>query len=111
KRDDTEVSKAREELQALLHEIGDDHDRLWAEINESLGDLAASPLGADDLQSASHYYEAALDWWAGSDDIAHARTRYLGIVRRIATGDDYYLGQVAQQISSSVFENAAKIAT
>lgn len=111
KRDDTEVSKAREELQALLREIGDDHDRLWAEINESLGDLAASPLGGAGLQSASHYYEVALDWWAGSDDIAHARARYLGIVRRITTGDDYYLRQVAQQLSISVFENAAKIAT
>src|SRR5258707_890293 len=44
KRDDTEVTKARDELLALLREIGDDHDRLWAEINESLGDLTATPF-------------------------------------------------------------------
>ncbi|HSY52364.1 MAG TPA: alpha-2-macroglobulin family protein, partial [Thermoanaerobaculia bacterium] len=111
KRDDTEVSKAREELQALLREIGDDHDRLWAEINESLGDLAISRLSTAGPQSASPYYEAALDWWAGSDAIALARTRYLSIVRRIASGDDYYLSQLTRQIPSSVFENAAKIAT
>jgi len=111
KRDDTDITKAREELQSLLREIGDDHDRLWAEINESLGDLAASSRNYGDVQSASPYYEAALDWWAGSDDIANARARYLGIVRRIAGGDDYYLGRVAQQISIDVFENAVRIAS
>ncbi|HXH39047.1 MAG TPA: MG2 domain-containing protein, partial [Thermoanaerobaculia bacterium] len=109
KRDDTEVTKARAELAALLREIGDDHDRLWAEIHESLGDLAASPLPRAS-RSASAEYEAALDWWAGSDDIAYARTRYLRIVRGIASGDNDYLGPMAQQISITVFENAAKIA-
>ena len=111
KRDDTEVAKARDELQTLLREIGDDHDRLWAEINESFGDLAASSLNTTGSQSASSSYQAALDWWAGSDDIEHARSRYLGIVRRIASGDGDYLDGLAQQISISVLENAAKIAT
>jgi alpha-2-macroglobulin len=111
KRDDTEVAKAREELLALLREAGDDHDKLWAEVNESLGDLAVSPLGVTGgLQPASAYYEAALDWWAGSGDIEHARTRYLSIARGIASGDDDYLGGVAQQISINDFENAVKIA-
>jgi len=111
KRDDTEVSKARDELLALLRETGADHDELWAEINESLGDLADSPVGTTGWPSVVPYYEAALDWWAGSGDINHARAHYLGIVRRIASGDDNYLGPVAQQISMSAFENAARIAT
>lgn len=111
KRDDTEVIKAREELLALLRESGDDHDRLWAEINESLGDMAASPLGAGGLQAASQYYEAALDWWAGSADVERARTHYLSIVRRITAGDDDYLNGLSQQISKEALENAAKIAT
>jgi hypothetical protein len=109
-RDDTEASKAREELEALLREIGDDHDRLWAEVNESLGDLAASSLNTASLQSASQYYDAALDWWAGSDVIAHARTRYLSIVRRIDSDDEDNLKWLTRQISISVFENAVRIA-
>ena len=44
KSDDTDVAKARDELLALLREAGDDHDKLWAEVNESLGDLASSPV-------------------------------------------------------------------
>jgi uncharacterized protein YfaS (alpha-2-macroglobulin family)/tetratricopeptide (TPR) repeat protein len=111
KRDDTEVTKAREELLALLRETGDDHDKLWAEINESLGDMAASPLGAGGLQAASQYYEAALDWWAGSGDVERARMHYLSIVRRITSGDDDYLNGLSQQISMDALENAAKIAT
>jgi uncharacterized protein YfaS (alpha-2-macroglobulin family) len=111
KRDDSELLPARDELLALLREIGDDHDKLWAEINESLGDLAASPLGMAGLQPASTYYEAALDWWAGSGDIERARTHYLSIVRRITAGDDDYLSGPSQQISIDALENAAKIAT
>ncbi|HXA18742.1 MAG TPA: MG2 domain-containing protein, partial [Thermoanaerobaculia bacterium] len=111
KRDDTEVTKAREELLALLRESGDDHDKLWAEINESLGDMAASPLGGGGLQAASTYYEAALDWWAGSGDVERARTHYLSIVRRITAGDDDYPRGLALQISMDALENAAKIAT
>ncbi len=111
KRDDTEVTKARDELLALLRETGDDHDRLWAEIDESLGDMAASPLGAGGLQAASQYYEAALDWWAGTGDVERARMHYLSIVRRITSGDDDYLNGLSQQISMDAIENAAKIAT
>src|SRR5258706_102563 len=71
KSDDTDVVKAREELLAFLREAGDDHDRLWAEVNESLGDLASS-LVSGGVLSPMTYYDAALDWWAGSGDIAHA---------------------------------------
>jgi hypothetical protein len=108
KSDNTGVVKARDELLALLREAGDDHDKLWAEVNESLGDFASSPVNTG--LSPMTYYEAALDWWAGSDDIDHARTHYLGIVRSFASGADDYLYGVAQQISIDVFENAAKIA-
>jgi uncharacterized protein YfaS (alpha-2-macroglobulin family) len=109
KSDDTDVTKAREELLALLREPGDDHDKLWAEVNESLGDSARS-LNAKGLQPATIYYEAALDWWAGSDDVEYARSRYLNIVRSMSAGDEDYLYGLAQQLSISAFENAAKIA-
>ncbi|MEA2163072.1 MAG: alpha-2-macroglobulin [Thermoanaerobaculia bacterium] len=110
KSDDTDVAAARDELLALLREAGGDHDKLWAEVNESLGDLSISRVSSGVL-SPMTYYEAALDWWAGSGDIEHARARYLSIVRGIASGDDDYLQGVAQQISAGIFENAAKIAT
>ncbi len=111
KRDRTEVTRAHDELLALLREAGDDHDRLWAEVNESLADLANSPVGSSGWPSALLYDTAALDWWAGSDDIERARARYLSIVRGITSGDGDYLSGVAQQIPIEVLENAAKIAT
>src|SRR4029077_5408485 len=76
KSDDTDVAKAPEELLSLLREAGDDHDKLWAEVNESLGDFATSSLSNGSLSPIT-YYDAALDWWAGSGDIDRARTRYL----------------------------------
>ncbi len=108
KSDNTGVAKARDELLAILREAGDDHDKLWAEVNESLGDFASSPVNTG--LSPMPHYEAALDWWAGSDDIANARTHYLDIVRSFSSSDDDYLYGVPQQISIDVFENAAKIA-
>jgi uncharacterized protein YfaS (alpha-2-macroglobulin family) len=48
---------------------GAEHDRVWAEANESLADMT----------HGSNYYLAALDFWAGSDDIEYARRRYLSI--------------------------------
>ncbi len=108
KNDNTAVVNARDELLALLREAGDDHDKLWADVNESLGDFASSPENTG--LTAMPYYEAALDWWAGSDDLDLARTRYLSIVRTFASGDDDYLYGVAQQVPIDVFENAAKIA-
>ena len=81
---------------AALQKIVNDpnHDRVWAEANESLGDLT----------SGVSYYLAALDWWAGSDDLPLARRRYLDIIWRIDETLSYY------EIPKEVLVNAIAIA-
>src|SRR5215212_5268210 len=88
--DDHRGSRALEEIAR-----GENHDRVWAEANESLGDLTQN----------LDYYTAALDWWAGSDEIELARRRYLAIVRRMA--ERLYYGY---QIPRDVLVNAIAIA-
>lgn len=61
-------------LEEVIRKSGENHDRVWAEANESLGDLTQN----------TQYWLAALDWWAGSDDLDLARKRYLAIVWRMA---------------------------
>src|ERR1041385_3511269 len=74
---------ARKVLESLAH--SDDHDRVYAEADESLGDYET--LRQRNPNGATPWYTAALDWWAGSDDLPLARRRYLAIVFRMA-GDD-----------------------
>ncbi|HJQ40959.1 MAG TPA: MG2 domain-containing protein [Thermoanaerobaculia bacterium] len=83
--------------QTALNEIvnSTNHDRVWAEANESLGDLTRNFT----------YYAAALDWWAGSDDLDLARRRYLAMVRRMAES-----GYYGQAIPREVLVNAIAIA-
>jgi uncharacterized protein YfaS (alpha-2-macroglobulin family) len=82
-------------LQEIIRKSGENHDRVWAEANESLGDLTQS-IG---------YYLAALDYWAGSDEIELARQRYLAIVWRIV--EQPYRGM---QLPREVLVNAIAIA-
>src|SRR5687767_6757081 len=59
-RDDHGVrQKAQRELEDILRRSPEEHDRVWAEANESLGDLTR----------ITSYSLAALDWWAGSTDL------------------------------------------
>jgi uncharacterized protein YfaS (alpha-2-macroglobulin family) len=83
--------------QTALSEIvnGANHDRVWAEANESLADLTRN----------YNYYIAALDWWAGSDDLELARRRYLAIVRRMGESGNY-----GYAIPREVLVNAIAIA-
>jgi len=110
KHDNSEVADARKELLALIRESGAEADALWADVNESLGNLEQSRVGSG-WPSSVAYYTAALDWWAGSADVERARAHYLKIVRQFASGDDDYLNGIATQIPVAVLENAAKIAT
>ncbi|HYM59559.1 MAG TPA: MG2 domain-containing protein [Thermoanaerobaculia bacterium] len=101
-------------LQELIKKSGDDHDRIWAEANESLGDYDWTHRYANRDQ-AQHYYAAALDWWEGSDDIPLARHRYLEIVWRMATENrpgwpnQWWTGN-SQGIPRNVLVNAVAIA-
>jgi len=82
-------------LLEVIRKSGENHDRVWAEANESLADLTSN----------ISYYLAALDYWAGSDNIELARQRYLAIVWRIA--EQPYRGM---QLPREVLVNAIAIA-
>ena len=100
-------AEARKALEALAR--SDDHDRVYAEANESLGDLTVERDSG--LNDAMHWYAAALDWWAGSDDLPLARKRYLAIVFRVAGGDDEgTFRYVPTFIPKEVLANAVAIA-
>jgi uncharacterized protein YfaS (alpha-2-macroglobulin family) len=101
--DTTRRDAAHAELESLLREAGADHDRLWAEVQESLADFARTYGG--DMSG----YAQALDWWAGSDELETARDRYLAIARKMGLPDtsrNYYRGL---HIPDEVLENARKL--
>jgi len=73
----------RAALDELIRQSGETHDRVWAEAEESIGDMIASGY---DGGSAIPFYSSALEWWAGSSD-ADARQRYLRIVFAMAAAN------------------------
>ncbi|MGZ8868980.1 MAG: MG2 domain-containing protein, partial [Thermoanaerobaculia bacterium] len=112
--DPTVRNAAREALEALIRESGDDHDRIRAEANESLGDYHWTDPQQRNIHAALPFYLAALDWWAGSDDLPTARRRYLSIVFRMAETDqphyDYRYYGAMQSIPRQVLVNTVAIA-
>ena len=92
---------AQKKLEALA--LSGEHDRVYAEANESLGDYTVER--DSEYQGAIRWYTAALDWWAGSDDLPLARKRYLEIVFRTADGESYNL-----VIPKEILANAVAIA-
>jgi len=87
--------EAQKQLNALIRDITvEARDRVWAEANESLFDLT----------SQTSYSIAALDWWAGHDDLPLARRRYLGIVWKLSPDEQTW------NIPREVLVNAVKIA-
>ena len=94
-----EQQEAIRKLQELVSK--EPHDRVWAEANESLGDFHGR-----NYNGGQQYYLAALDFWAGSDDIDYARRRYLDIVWRMVGAQDRY----AYTIPREVLVNALTIA-
>lgn len=93
----------RRELEAIAAETN--HDLVWAEANESLGDFHYHERRGRDFHTGLRYYLAALDYWAGSDRIDVARARYLAIVRKL-TWQPY----MASSIPRDVLVNAISIA-
>ncbi|MGZ8853636.1 MAG: MG2 domain-containing protein, partial [Thermoanaerobaculia bacterium] len=108
--DSTARDAASEELQRLIREARDDHDRVWAEANESLGDYWWTHPKLRNLQAAQMFYVAALEWWAGSSDIAVARRRYLDIVFRMALPTQWEPGENGRMVPREVLVNAISIA-
>src|ERR1044071_753061 len=79
--DTTRYEQSRKQLEELIRVVEKETDRdvVWAEAHESLGDLFWSGPGLMQWGSAWPHYQAALDWWAGQQDINRARDRYLKI--------------------------------
>ncbi len=95
----------REAARASLEKVAANttYPRIAAEAAESLGDYHSTHPYRSDPNEGQRWYLAALDYWAGSDEIALARGRYLAIVWRMNVQNQY-------GVPKEVLVNAAKIA-
>ena len=113
--DTSELDAARDSLENQVRDLtrDDQHDRIWAEAEESLGDSFWRAQNTD-WNSAWPHYQAALEWWAGQSELDLARARYLNIVWKMArpagAGPEFSYGGWGFQVPMDVLENAAKIA-
>ena len=113
--DTTKLDEAHNNLEKQIRDLTreDQHDRVWAEVQESLGDFFWTRPNQQNWGGGWLYYQAALNWWAGQSDIALARQRYLKIVWKMSrppAGGPSYYGGWGNLIPLEIFENAAKIA-
>ena len=108
-------NEARETLVKMIRDVTreEDKDRVWAEVNESLGD-SHWRRQEQNWHQAWPYYQQALDWWAGQSDLEAARPRYLAIVRACAqpawVEPWYRYGNRGNQLPFDVLENVLTIA-
>jgi len=116
-RDQTQLEDARRALREMIAVLPrvEDHDRLWAETQESLGDSFWISQHTRNWYTAWSHYQQALNWWSGSTDLDLARDRYLAIIRKSTTPPDpgrwYYFGQYGNQLPLQTLEQALSIAT
>jgi hypothetical protein len=114
--DTTKLDEARAELEKLVRDVKreEDKDRVWVEVQESLGDFHWTRRNQQNWGAAWPYYQAALNWWAGARDIELARERYLNLVWRMAKPPGIergsYYGYWGNYVPLDVPENAVKIA-
>jgi len=114
--DSTKFDQARQQLEKLIRDIqrDEDRDRVWAEVQESLGDFWWTRRDSRNWGQAWPYYQQALDWWAGARDIELARQRYLNIVWTMAQPRGvepyYYYGYYGNVVPLEILENVLKIA-
>jgi hypothetical protein len=113
--DTSELDRAGQDLRQALerYQRPEQRDELFAELHESLGDLAWR-REQQDWGTAWSHYSAALEWWARSGEIERARARYLGIVFRAALPpwhEEYWgVGYFPSYLPIDVLENASRIA-
>ncbi|MFM8470270.1 MAG: alpha-2-macroglobulin, partial [Limisphaerales bacterium] len=114
--DNTKFNNARQELNVLVRDVQreEEKDRVWVEIQESLGDSHWTPRNQRNWGAAWQHYSQVLDWWAGQRASAEARDRYLSIVWRSAKppqAEPYYrYGNYGNVVPLNILENALKIA-
>ena len=112
--DTSRYEQAQKQLEELIRVVDKESDRdlVWAEAQESLGDLFWTARGSLNWGNAWPRYQQALDWWAGQRDLERARTRYLKIIFKAANpprADHYYYTASGNYIPVNVLENALKI--
>lgn len=114
--DTTKLDQARVELEKLVRDVQreEEKDRVWVEVQESLGDWWWTRRNQPNSSVAWPYYQQALNWWAGARDIELARVRYLAIVWRMVKPPgvqrDFYYGQWGNYVPLDLLDNALKIA-
>jgi uncharacterized protein YfaS (alpha-2-macroglobulin family)/tetratricopeptide (TPR) repeat protein len=113
--DTTKLDEARRQLEVLIRDITrvEDHDRIWAEVHESLADFFWTRRNSNNYGEAWPHYQQGLEWWAGAGDIDLARRRYLKMVWTMARPpgvERYYnYGSWGNFIQADILENALKI--
>lgn len=114
--DSTRYEEAAAQLEELVRDVKrlEERDRVWAEVQESLGDFWWVRANSRNWSAAWQHYQLALDWWAGTENIELARSRYLDIVHTIAKPEwaepYYYYGYYGNVVPLEVLENVLKIA-
>ncbi len=114
--DTTKLDQAREELEKLVRDVKreEERDRVWVEVQESLGDFHWTRRNQQSWGAAWPYYQSALDWWAGAKDLDLARERYLDLVWRMAKPPgvqrEYQYGHWGNYVPLDVLDNTLKIA-
>lgn len=111
--DDSLLQQAEADLRRYLDETAP-VDRVWAEAQETLGDVQRDRRGNVDLGGSWNYYSRALDYWAGSTNLVVGADKYWSILRKAAEPPradlNWYFGSWGTQIPLNVLENALKIA-
>ncbi|MBO0857571.1 MAG: alpha-2-macroglobulin [Chloracidobacterium sp.] len=114
--DSTKYETAQRQLESLIRERRrtEDHDRIWAEAQESLGDFWWTRRDTRNWGDARQHYQQALDWWAGTKDLDLGRSRYLKIVWTMAqpphAESNYLYGNYGNVVPLEILDNALKIA-
>ncbi len=113
--DSSKYEKAKKDLLALVGDVKreENRDRVWAEVQESLGDFHWTRRDRKNWWQAWQHYQLALDWWAGAAQIDLARERYLRIAFTTADppwkSSSYYYGYHGNHLPVLVLENVLKI--
>jgi uncharacterized protein YfaS (alpha-2-macroglobulin family) len=114
--DPTKLDEAQRQLEALTRELArvEAHDRVWVEVQESLGDFYWTRRNSQNWGAAWPFYQQVLDWWAGAADIEMARGRYLSLVWRAArpagAHPNLSYGSWGNFLPLDLVENALRIA-
>ncbi len=114
--DNTKTEQARQQLDVLVRDITreEEKDRVWVEVQESLGDFWWTRRNSRNWHPAWPPYQNALEWWAGQRATDEARNRYLAIVWRAAKppgAEPYYrYGNYGNALPLNILENVLKIA-